>query len=105
MSGVLENTTEVEGLNYYSLPDTLDGYAVLEEDEKTLWLSFIISKEEGKGHFRKFLDEVEKKFTIKVPTPSNRMCGILSKRGYVLKKEFFVETNEYGEVMIKCKSP
>ena len=102
---VLENTQNVEGLDYYPLPDTLDGYAVLEKDGKTLWLSFIMSKVEGKGHFKKFLDEVEQKFIIKVPTPSRRMYEILSKRGYVLKKEFFEEPGEWGEVMIKESTP
>lgn len=70
----------VEGLNYYELPDTLSGWAVLEGED--LWLSMIISKEEGRGNFRRFLDEVEKKYNIIVPTPFARMAEILRKRGY-----------------------
>jgi len=94
---------DVPGLNYYPLPETLDGWAVLEKDGKTLYLSMIMSKEEGKGHFRKFLDEVEQKYTIKVPTPSRRMFKILSKRGYKLTQEFFEELEEYTDVLVKPK--
>ncbi len=91
----------VDGYEIYPLPNTLDGYASIVGN--TLWLSAIHSKKEGKGNFRLFLDEVEKKFKIiKVPTPSNRMFDILTKRGYVLKQENFGEPlNEVGEVMVK----
>lgn len=91
---------KVKGVNYYRLPKTLDGYACIDGD--ILWLSAIFSKEPNKGNFRRFLDDVEKKFkVIKVPTPSNSMVKILTKRGYVLKKEYFEKFKEEGEVMVK----
>jgi len=93
---------EVEGLNYYKLPDTLDGYAVLKDG--VLWLSFIVSKDEGKGNFRKFLDEIEEKYTIKIPTPSDRMFKILKKRDYKETLEYFEEFGEGGLVMLKIKN-
>ncbi len=92
-----------DGYEIYPLPQTLDGYACI--NGETLWLSLIRSKYEGKGNFRRFLDEVEQKFKIiKVPTPSNRMRKILEIRGYILLKEYFPEPmGEIGEVMIWSK--
>lgn len=91
---------DVEGLVYYQLPDTLEGWATFDpHDNSQLWLSAIYSKEEGKGYLREFLDEVEQKYIIIVPNPSKRMRKILQKRGYI---ESTKET-EFGlcNVMIK----
>ncbi len=79
----------VEGVKYYPLPPTLEGYAVLEKDE--IWLSLIISKFPGKGNFKRFLKEVEKKFTVCVPSPSGLMAYICLKRGYTWDKTFVRE--------------
>ena len=90
-----------DGYELYPIPNTLDGYCCICGD--TLYISAIRSKEEHKGNFRRFLDEVESKFAvIKVPTPSKRMRMILEKRGYVCLPEYFpTPVDEIGEVMIK----
>ncbi len=91
---------KIKGIEYYPMPDTLDGYCCVEGN--TIYLSAILSKEEGKGNFRRFLDEVESKFKIvKVPTPSRRMVDILLKRGYIFKQEWFEEAGEMCDIMLK----
>jgi len=76
------------------------------EEGKGVWISFIISKEEGKGNFVRFLNELKEKYEwIKIPTPSIRMIKIALRNGFKLKKEFFGEPfNEVGKVLIwkKC---
>jgi len=95
--------TRQKKIKYYPLPDTLTGWCCIDsEDHKTLWLSCILSKEEGKGNFRRFLDEIEAKFDIiKVPTPSKRMIKILIIRGYLITKEYFPKYECEGLIMIK----
>ena len=71
------------------------------EDGDGVWISFIESKEKGKGNFSKLLDELKEKYTwIKVPTPFALMREICLRKGFVAKKEYFpAPFNEVGEVL------
>lgn len=67
-----------------------------------IYISFIASKEEGKGHFRQLLDTLEATgLDIKVPTPSNRMCLILGKRDYKLEYEYSPVFGENCEILTR----
>jgi len=97
--GYREYMVEDKGGTYYPMPDTLAGYCCVEGN--TLYISAIISKQEHRGNFRKFLDDVEQKFDIiKVPSPSLRMYKILKLRGYVSQYEFYEEIGETVRVMV-----
>lgn len=62
--------------------DRFDGWLWQKGD--VLIVSFIISKQPGKGYFGRLIDEIkEKGFSIQVPTPSARMETILKARGFV----------------------
>lgn len=80
-------------------PDKFDGYLWLEGDDM-VWVSLIISKEEGKGNLRALFDAIEANgLKIIVPTASNRMTDICKRRGY---KPFDIKTPE-GIAEIWCK--
>lgn len=79
------NTPLAESLGFTS--DKFDGW--LWQKNHTIIISFIISKQEGKGNFTNLLNTIKQKgFNIQVPTPSNRMLSILKKRGFKLKREY-----------------
>ena len=71
------------------------------EEDDGVWISYIESKDKGKGNFSKLLEELKAKYNwIKIPTPFGLMISICLKKGFVLKKEFFPEPfNNWGEVM------
>lgn len=76
-----------------------DGY--ISEDGKGVWISFIVSKQEGKGNFKRFLEELKLKYSwIKIPTPSVRMFMIAIQNGFKPKKEYFEPVKEWGDVLI-----
>lgn len=76
-----------------------EGYLV--EKDKGIFISFINSKEKGKGNFSKLIEELKQKYEwIKIPTPSNTMVEICLRKGFELKQEFFPEPfNETGEML------
>jgi hypothetical protein len=56
----------------------------LREADDFVWISFIVSKEPGKGNLKMLFDTIEKNgYKIIVPTPSNRMVKICMERGMV----------------------
>jgi len=66
--------------------DLFDGY--LWKRGKRIIISFIESREPGKGHLKALFDRIESLgYTIAVPTPSNRMRMICEKRGMVACRE------------------
>ena len=76
-----------------------DGW--LWKDGEGVWISMIISKEEGKGNFKKLLDELKSKYKwIKIPTPSNRMLIIADKAGFKGKVEYCKEAGEDMNVLL-----
>jgi len=57
-------------------------YGYLWISKNTIWISFIESKQQGKGHFKALLDTIkEKGYDIIVPTPFPRMEAICLKWG------------------------
>lgn len=73
----------------------------LSEYKKGVWISYIQSKEKGKGNFSKLLNELKAKYDwIKIPTPFADMKTIGIKKGFVLKQEYFQKSfNEMGEIL------
>jgi len=60
--------------------DKFDGY--LWKKKNNIYISFIVSHQEGKGNVRKLFETILKKgFDICVPTPSGRMRMICEKFG------------------------
>ena len=60
-------------------------------NETVVYISFISTNKEfkGKGYFSKFLKELQSQFKIiKIPTPSNQMIEIATKKGFVMTHEF-----------------
>lgn len=61
--------------------DLFEGY--LWKKDKDIYVSFIISKKQGKGNLRRLFDNILKAgYNIKVPTPFPRMEKILRKLGF-----------------------
>lgn len=68
---------------------TEDSYLWLEDN--TLWISFVISRMEGKGHVRNIIDIAKSKgHTIKCLPVSSRMVDILVKNGFKSQGEFYI---------------
>ena len=66
--------------------DLFDGY--LWKRDKRIIISFIESRDPGKGHLKALFDRIESLgYTIAVPTPSNRMRMICEKRGMRMHRE------------------
>ena len=65
------------------------------------WVSCIVSKEPGKGHFRKLVDRaLDLGLTVKIPTPFPRMREICQRYGF----QETIEDIGWGEtcqVMVK----
>ena len=79
--------------------DLFGGY--LWKDENIITISIISSKEPNKGHFQRFLDNlISKGYSIKVPTSSQIMAYICSKRGFKYKREI---CEVLGEVEVLYK--
>ena len=80
-----------------------DGYVW--EQDKGIFISFIISKTPGRGNFLKYLDELKAKYEwIKIPTPSDRMMGLCLQKEFELKEELFPPPfDELGMVLIWTK--
>ena len=83
-NGIIEvDSKEGKRLGFTSNKFYADSYLWVEDD--TIFISMMISKEEGKGYFTGLLKNIERIFSkIIVPIPSNKMFDILRKRGFVL---------------------
>lgn len=61
--------------------DKFSGY--LWKLENCIWISLVLSKKPGQSNFSKLLGKIWREgYSIKVPTPSNPMKAILSKKGF-----------------------
>jgi len=85
------------------LKHLFEGY--LAREENGVIISFISSKQQGKGHFSELLKYLKQEYEyIKIPTPSNKMKQICLKKGFQQKLQFFPEPfNEIGEILIWVK--
>lgn len=80
-------------------PEKFDGYVF--EDGKVCWLSLVIAKNPGHGHFSDVLDSLDKKgMEVRVPTPSLHMQTILSAKGFGP-----IEQDEHGGTMMRRVAP
>ena len=78
--------------------DLFDGY--LWKRDKRIIISFIESRDPGKGHLKALFDRIESLgYTIAVPTPSNRMRMICEKRGMVACREGDCEMMQKNETL------
>lgn len=72
-------------------------YGYLWKIEEYIWISVIMSKQEGQGNFKKLLDKIkESGYKIIVPTPFPRMQKICKKRGL----KFSMAKTDMGPVEI-----
>lgn len=71
------------------------------EEGKGVFISYIESKDKGKGNFSKFLEELKAKYDwIKIPTPFGLMKLICLGKGFILREEWFPEPfNETEEIL------
>ena len=76
-----------------------DGY--LSEEGEGVIISHISSTNKGRGDFSKLLKELKENYKwIKIPTPSKQTFEIVSKKGFIHRKEFFSEPfNCIGDIM------
>lgn len=74
----------------------------LGEQDDGVFISFIRSKEKGKGNFSRLLRYLKGKYSwIKIPTPSNAMRNICLKKKFREVEEFFPEPyNEMGTILL-----
>lgn len=80
--------------------DKFDGYGWILG--KSFYVSFIVSKDEGKGNFRAMVDRlIQAGLTVKVPTPFARMKDICTRYGFTEK----VEQTDMGPCEILEKTP
>lgn len=88
--GIIElDTPFAQRLGFTS--DKFEGY--LWKDDRFIVLSFIISKQEGKGNLSKLFKRIQERgYGIKVPTPFSKMVAICDTHG-------FKRTWEYSEDM------
>ena len=79
--------------------DKFDGW--LWKKGKNIWISFIISKQQGKGNFRDLLQHIRiLGYGVKVPTPSTRMAAILRKLGFTYT---WTKTTMFGCIKESCE--
>jgi len=96
--GIIELDSEL-GKRLGFTSDKFDGY--LWKIGNYIYISFIESKNKGKGNFSRFLQEIIKAgFGIKVPTPMGRMPLILAHKGFKPTTEFFPEVGEDVDVWV-----
>ena len=74
--------------------ELFEGYLWKKKDD--IYISFIISKQEGKGNLRKLFNNIlQHGFNIKVPTPFPRMQKIISKLGFT---KTFEQEKDFGVI-------
>ena len=67
-----------------------------------IYVSFIESKQEGKGNLSKLFNSIQAKgFGIKVPTPFSRMESIIKRKSFVKTHEMFEAVGEMADVWVK----
>ena len=67
-----------------------------------VYISFIVSKEEGKGYLSELFDAIlANGWGVKVPTPFPKMELICLKKGFRKTTEFFEKVGENATVYVK----
>lgn len=77
--------------------DKFEGW--LWKRDNVITVSFIISRQEGQGHFSRLLNAVwAKGYTIQVPTPLGPMRTILQKKGFQRKAVYDRAFQDWVEI-------
>jgi len=102
--GIIRLDSEVGDALGFTSDKFLDG-SYLWKMGDYIYISFIVSREKGKGNLSKLIETIhEKGYGIKVPTPFSRMKTILIKKGFVRTEETSERYPEPVEVWVKEKS-
>ena len=81
------------------LADGVFGYT-MDEGEKGLYVPWIAAENEGDGRVGKYLDSLPRDRRIVFPTIlSQRLAGMLLRRGFTPSKEWAEEWAEWVEIM------
>jgi hypothetical protein len=84
---------------FESLAPGVLGYTV--EADGVLYIPVIMAEEEGSGDVGRYLDSLPRDRTVKVPgVQSDRLRGMLERRGFEADQEWAPEFEEYVEVFI-----
>jgi len=99
MDGVIElDTAFAKRLGFTS--DKFDGY--LWKDGGFIIISFIMSKQEGKGNLSNLFHKIQELgYGIKVPTPFAKMKAIVQTHGFKETVEYLEEMMEDVKVWVK----
>lgn len=100
--GCIEPDSE-RGKRFGFTRDLFDGY--LFESGEDIYISFIVSLQQGKGNLRKLFDSILKAgYNVKVPTPFARMRMIIEELGFKHTIEYSKDLGgESVDVWIKTK--
>ena len=80
--------------------ELFEGY--LWKKKNDIYISLIISKQEGKGNLKKLFNNIlGQGFNVKVPTPFPRMQNIVSKLGFI---KTFEQEKDFGDIEVWCKN-
>ena len=97
--GIIDLDSE-KGKDLGFTSDKFEGY--LWKHGRYIYISFIISKQQGEGNLSQLFTNIESKgYGIKVPTPFARMTQILLTHGFTPTKEWFKQAGDYAEVWVK----
>jgi len=79
------------------IADRFEGW-LWKRDDKII-VSFIMSRQPGRGHFSELLDGIwSKGYTIQVPTPLGQMVPILQAKGFEPHAEWSESFGDWCEV-------
>ncbi len=102
MNGIINLDSE-KAKEFGFTSDRFEDISYLWEDNNIIWISFIMSKEQGKGYLRELFKNIKQKgYKIYVPTPFPLMERICLKYGF---KKVLLKDKAFGsiEVMIEKK--
>lgn len=86
IDGVID-TDSAAGKELGFTSDLFEGW--LWKNGQTIYISFIISNDPGKGNLSRLFDAIEQRgFKIAVPTPFDRMQAILKRKGFLPSYEY-----------------
>lgn len=83
-----------EGKEFRFTSDRFNKESYLWKVKDRIYVSFIVSREEGRGYLSALFEEIEKKgYRVAVPTPLRKMREILMRKGF---KRYIERSEEFG---------
>lgn len=93
--GIIFLGTE-EAARFGFTPQRFQPHSYLWRDGRTIICSFIATVHEGRGDFRRLVEEIRQQgFRVAIPTPLGRMREIVERCGY----RHAMETTEHGDAV------